>query len=357
MITVSLCLIVKNEEQVLGRLLDSVARLVDEIIVVDTGSTDQTKAIAEKYNAQIYDFDWIDDFSAARNYAFAKAIQDYIFWLDADDVLLDEDQHKFIDLKQTLDPAVDSVTMRYNLAFDEYGNVTFSLRRNRLVKRSRNFQWRGVVHEYLEVYGKILHSDIAVTHLDKGGDSDRNLKIYQRRLERGEEFSPRDFYYYNNELFNHGMYQDAIAVYERFLATGQGWVEDNIACCGKLADCYRMVGDKEKELTSVLRAFGYDSPRAEFCCRLGYHFMEKKDYLSAIFWYRLATQIKPRSDYLGFNNTAYSTWLPHLQLCVCYSQLGAYRLAYLHNEAALYYRPQDQILLNNRAWLENLLEQ
>ena len=69
MITISLCMIVKNEERVLKRCLDSVRDLVDEIIIVDTGSTDATKRIAAGYTDKIYDFTWNDDFSAARNFA------------------------------------------------------------------------------------------------------------------------------------------------------------------------------------------------------------------------------------------------------------------------------------------------
>ena len=72
---ISLCMIVRNEEAVLGRCLDSVADLVDEIILVDTGSTDNTKAVAAEYAAKIYDFPWCDDFSAARNYAVSQALQ------------------------------------------------------------------------------------------------------------------------------------------------------------------------------------------------------------------------------------------------------------------------------------------
>lgn len=86
--TISLCMIVRNEEKVLARCLESVRGCVDEIVIVDTGSSDATKEIAARYTDRIYDFEWIDDFSAARNYAFEQATGDYLLWLDADDVLL-----------------------------------------------------------------------------------------------------------------------------------------------------------------------------------------------------------------------------------------------------------------------------
>ena len=79
MISVSLCMIVKNEESVLARCLDSFAPLVDEIVIVDTGSTDSTKDIAARYTDKIYDFSWIGDFAAARNVAFSKTNCDYIY--------------------------------------------------------------------------------------------------------------------------------------------------------------------------------------------------------------------------------------------------------------------------------------
>ena len=83
----SLCMIVKNEEDVLERCLNSVRELVDEIIIVDTGSEDGTKQTAERFTDQIYDFQWGDDFAAARNFSFARASGDYLMWMDADDVL------------------------------------------------------------------------------------------------------------------------------------------------------------------------------------------------------------------------------------------------------------------------------
>ena len=87
MISISLCMIVKNEEQVLSRCLDSIADLMDEIIIVDTGSTDRTKEIAARYTDRIYDFTWTGNFSDARNFSFSKATKDYIYCADADEVL------------------------------------------------------------------------------------------------------------------------------------------------------------------------------------------------------------------------------------------------------------------------------
>ena len=103
MISVSLCMIVKNEEDVLARCLESVSGLVDEIVIVDTGSADRTREIAEQFTSRVYDFAWIDDFAAARNYAFSLAEKDYCMWLDADDVLLEADRAALETLKETLD--------------------------------------------------------------------------------------------------------------------------------------------------------------------------------------------------------------------------------------------------------------
>src|SRR3989338_7436069 len=87
MTTISLCMITKNEEQFLEQCLNSVKELVDEIILVDTGSTDKTKEIAGKFTDKIFDFQWCGDFSAARNESLKHAAKDWILVLDADEQL------------------------------------------------------------------------------------------------------------------------------------------------------------------------------------------------------------------------------------------------------------------------------
>ena len=88
---VSLCMIVKNEEDYIEKCIGSVNGIVDEIIIVDTGSNDRTREVAERFNAKIYDFKWNDDFSAARNFSISKATKDWILVLDADETISSKD--------------------------------------------------------------------------------------------------------------------------------------------------------------------------------------------------------------------------------------------------------------------------
>jgi len=347
-------MIVKNEEDVIGRCLASVKGLVDEINIIDTGSTDNTKQIVKQFTDRIYDFEWIQHFAAARNFSFQQATKEYIFWLDADDVLLEEDQEKFKALKESLSLDIDAVSMNYNLSFDHEGNVSSLLRRYRLVRRDKQFQWIGAVHEYLEVGGKLLDSDIAVSHLPLSHDHNRNINIYKQLVESGEPLSPRDTFYYANELLDHEQFEDALFYYETFLASKLGWVEDNIRACFKLADCYSNLNDKENNLSSILRSFEYDIPRPEACCRLGFHFMEQAKNDEAIFWYKQALVVKQKPN-TPFQNKTFTTWLPHLQLCVLFDRLQQYELANAHNEIARSYLPNDEKILHNKKYFDRIL--
>ena len=102
MVTISLCMIVKNEEAVLERCLNSVSDLVDEIVIVDTGSEDRTRDIARAFTQKLYELPWNDDFAAARNASFEKAEMEYCMWLDADDVILEKDRQRFREMKEKL---------------------------------------------------------------------------------------------------------------------------------------------------------------------------------------------------------------------------------------------------------------
>ncbi|WP_141504225.1 glycosyltransferase [Paenibacillus luteus] len=350
-VTVSLCMIVKNEEETLERCLSSVADLVHEINIVDTGSTDKTKEIAARFTSRIFDFQWVDDFSRARNYAFTQATQEYILWLDADDVILQQDREKLSELFSAMPLHADSVSMHYHLNRDEYGNVTSSLRRNRLVRRTNGFRWIGIVHEYLQVQGTIINSDIAVTHSRVHNSSSRNLQIYQSKMSSNVILSPRDTYYYANELFDHGEWESAAIQYEKLLEFTEVWIEDQIGACGRAAECYFNLGRLNQAKLKATQSFSYALPRAENCCRMGQFYLSENCYQEAICWYRLATELDMPTDSSALLLHSCWTWLPHLQLCVCYDRLGDYKLAYQENERAAEYIPNDKRILSNRAYL------
>jgi len=345
-------MIVKNEEAVLARCLDSIKDVVDEIIIVDTGSTDSTKEIACKYTNKVYDFEWIQDFSAARNEAFAKATCDYQMWLDADDVFPPNSAEQLLELKQTLSPAVDIVTMKYHTHFDEHGNPIHISTRERLLKREKGYLWQDPVHECIPLVGNVLYSDIRVHHkkVKQEGGSTRNLDIY-RNLERsGKMLTPRQLYYYARELKDHGIWAEAAAYFEKFLATKKGWLEDNIATCYNLSACYRAIDEPQKILPILLKSFEYDAPRAEICCEIGYYYKRASNYAVALKWFQVAANLSPVNS-AGFILQDYRGYIPNIESCVCACHLGDYTGAKIFNERAAAFKPAAAAIDINRKFL------
>jgi tetratricopeptide (TPR) repeat protein len=349
-------MIVRNEEEVLARCLDSVHDLVDEIVIVDTGSEDRTKEIAAGYTDRIYDLEWTDHFANARNYSFSLATKDYIMWLDADDYIKEKDRRKLKALKQTLEDDVDSVVMEYHLAFDGYDNPIAMSRRNRIVKRSRQYRWHNPVHEYLLVEGNYYLTDIAVSHGRVHENTGRNLRILEQMAERDGEVTGRDVFYYANELSDAGRFAEAAEQYRRFLDSSADYFEDNLTACARLSACYHQLGLPDLKLSSLLQSMAYDVPRADFCCSIGQCFVEREDFVKAIYWFKLAlTQEQPPDHHFGVLNLICWTWLPHFQLCICYGLTGELELAHEHNEKALAYLPEDINLLQNKSKIEAAL--
>ena len=111
-------MITRDEEQSLAQCLSSARGVVDEIIVVDTGSVDRTIGIAESYGARTYDFEWIDDYSAARNFALSNATGDWIFSLDADEIIAERDHDRL----RHLTGVAASGTTAYSIVTRNYTN-------------------------------------------------------------------------------------------------------------------------------------------------------------------------------------------------------------------------------------------
>lgn len=358
MATISLCLIVKNEEKVLARCLDSVKGFADEIVIVDTGSADETKKIAERYTDRIYDFVWRDDFSAARNYSFSLASMDYCMWLDADDVVPEEAGRRIRQLKDELPPDLSVVMMKYVTAFDGAGRPAFLFDRERLLRRSGGFVWKGRVHEAIELSGNILYTDIIIEHHSvKTGYSKRNLNIYEAMLREGEELEPRHQFYYGRELYYHGFDERAVKVFGDFLKGGQGgvWIENQIDACRFKAYCHYRLGEEREALLCLLKTMEYDTPRPEVCCDLGKHFLDRNQLSQAEFWYRLALSDNTEYRPGAFVSLECRTFLPAVQLAVCLDRMKRWEQAAQFNELAASYQPDSPIISENRNYFKKIL--
>ena len=182
---VSLVMIVKNEEATLPRCLESVQEIVDEIIIVDTGSKDKTKRIANEFGAKIYDFKWNNDFSAARNFALEKAESDII--LDADEYIVNGGKE---DILNTVD--------KNHIGQIEFLNI---FEKDGEMKQSRNYLSRicykdvrycGKIHEQLDSTNMRVKTKVQVIHdgyLNKN-KTQRNLEILSEAVKE----KPNDSY-------------------------------------------------------------------------------------------------------------------------------------------------------------------
>ncbi|MGO5095647.1 tetratricopeptide repeat-containing glycosyltransferase family 2 protein [Agathobaculum sp. LCP25S3_E8] len=354
MVTISLCMIVKDEEAVLARCLDSAAEIADEIVVVDTGSSDRTKEIAANYG-RVFDFVWCDDFAAARNYSFSQATKDFLLWLDADDVITPEDKVRFLQLKQELDQTTDVVMLPYHTAFDERGRPCYTYYRERLLRRAAGFHWVGAVHECITPCGHIRYADAAVTHhKEKMVDSDRNLKIYERMLARGEKLDARAQFYYARELMTHQRFMQAVSAFENFLHRPDGWVENQIEACRNLADCLVALGERKQARQALVRSFVLDSPRGETCCALAALEMEDGRLEQSRFWYETALQVPYAEQNGAFVKPLCYGYIPCLGLCMCCDRLGRHAEAAEWNERAAVYWPDSPAVAYNRRYFADV---
>lgn len=355
MATISLCMIVRNEEKVLARCLESVKEVADEIIIVDTGSGDSTMEIARGYTDKVYEFAWTEDFAAARNASFLRASQDYCMWMDADDVLLEKDRKALLEYKKEIPDTVDIVMMKYNTGFDETGKPTYSYYRERLIRNFKGYQWEGPVHEVIALTGELAYTDIAVTHQKISvSDPDRNLRIFEKQLADGKKLDTRQQFYYARELYYHDRTEESCTVLEDFFHSAYAFLENRIEACRLLAQNLYKQGEGEKAICALFRSFLYDVPRAEICCDIGAYFFERGQLLQAVYWYQSALACQKKDTSGGFIEEDCYGYIPYLQLCVCYDKLGNKQQAFLYNEAAGRQKADGAAYLYNKKYFEQL---
>ncbi len=331
MITISTCMIVKNEERVLARCLDCVKEFSDEIIIVDTGSTDRTKEIAAQYTDRIYDFPWINDFAAARNFSFTKATKEYIYVADADEIIDAENIQKIKDLKSVILPEIDIVQMYYTnqLEFGTTYNYDQEYR-PKLIKRLREFYWQDPLHETLRLHPIIFDSDIAIIHKPHEKHSERDFANLQKLIQDGIPLSSKLNTMYARELFISGTDDDFRTAKDYFQTLATRVLEEDelkaIQCV--LVKCGVIESNLHLILGAALKNVADGNGSSEVCTCLGNYYESCGEYQEAILWYYNAVY-ETQSEL----SLQYGQELPLEGLIRCYEALGDY-------EQVAYYQEQ-----------------
>ncbi len=194
---ISLCMIVKDEEEMLPRSLEAVAPAVDEIIVVDTGSTDRTVEIAESFGATVLHHEWTGDFAEARNVSLEAATHEWILWLDADEVLVAEDRDKLRKLAgQDWREAFYLVETNFTGDIEDGTAVTHNALR--LFRNRPEYRFEGRLHEQMAhnlpgyLAERVAHTQVRIEHYGYLGvvreskdKARRNLELLERQSADG----------------------------------------------------------------------------------------------------------------------------------------------------------------------------
>ena len=351
--TISLCIITKNEERFLEQCLSSVKDIVDEIIIVDTGSTDNTKNIAKKYNAKIFDFEWVDDFSAARNESLKYATKDWILVLDADEVLDEEGLKKIKELVNNKENGAFLLLQKnYTNEASIAGFVNEEHTKNnekyagwygslivRLFRNHKGYKFSGTVHELVEPSieikkGKISAANVALHHY---GNSDPNIAKKKRqfylelcRKKVKQNSSDSSYYelgvlYKENDNFDNALksfkksielnpkhsmalyelgviseqqknYDDAINYYTESLR-----IKENSEAFQSLGVCYLKNGMLKEAYRNLVKAMLLNPNKYPIYNSLGAVFEKLGNYESAVQMLEIAIKLNPNNT-IGFYN-------------------------------------------------------
>jgi Uncharacterized protein conserved in bacteria len=342
--TISVVLIARDARATLDRCLSTFKEIADEIVVVDTGSVDDTVEIAQKYTDKVFFFKWVDDFSAARNFSFEKCTCDFLFWVDSDDYILPEDIEKVknLDLSDK-----EIVICNYEYAHNEQGQSICCVPRERILRRSLNLKFEDPIHEYISLSkAKVYVSDVSTHHNKQRGTSERNLELLEKIVKKGNP-SSRNLYYLGKEFLEFGKIDQAVHYLELFVKRTDAFWEDVYQAHYRLATCYMSKGDDNKFKYHIYESLKIEEQWTEPYYLMGQFYMNKQQWRKAIHWFELCTNVKRNKDLLTTYEPDYSGYLPWLNLCLCYNNIGMVEKARECNKKALSFRPQDERMLSN----------
>lgn len=347
MTQLSVCMIVKDEEALLSRCLESVKGIADEIIIVDTGSTDRTKQIAENFGAKIYDYVWSNDFAAARNESLRHAVGKWILVLDADEYLGSNDHSKWIEFLQKEKPEAHLAYTLPVINFTgekDYQEEMTTAPVTRLFPNFKGIHFERPIHEQLTRGGKekllhkkisleIYHTGYQLQRVTEKSKHERNMSIFNE-MKKANKLSAYDWFTLGNQYRFGKEEEEALQCYER-AAKGATAKEAWYSHClmglislyfknGRLDSSWRWT---EKELYKYKNFSEYHTIKGIHFETLGFFDDAIASYLEAI---NTAEQRAKRNQDIWLVDPMYSFETPVQQLVDIYFRLN-------DNQQAIYW--------------------
>jgi len=361
--TLSLCMIVRDEGKFLEQCLNSVKDLVDEIIIVDTGSTDRTKKIAKTFTDKIFDFKWCDDFSAARNISLQHASGDWILVLDADEVISVKDHQKIRDLiDDKKNQGYVLMQRNYFKSHDDlqYGksfpgfrvkaagqseegfilsdNDSYAESTNavgwmptpalRLFKNSSGVSFSGVVHEAAMVPGKIIDSPIPIHHFGKMNITSWQGKwaLYEKLAEKKVK-KEKDYHAYfelGRQYLENKKIDLAKKMFEQSIALNNGfWVS-----WFNLGGINLIEGNIDPAIVCLENARKLSPNMVSIYDNLGVAYAKRKEFQKAIDIFVLGLNLNAKQASIYKN------------MALCYKEMGDKQNAHLAFKKAIEFKIQ-----------------
>jgi glycosyltransferase involved in cell wall biosynthesis len=353
--TIACALIVRNAEGTLERALNSVARCVDELVVVDTGSTDQTRELARRFTRQVYDFPWCDDFSAARQAAHDLCSSDWVFSIDADDEVVGAELLR--PLVHVAPAEMDAYMIRYVLGRDAAGAATTEFYRERLIRRDR-LHWVGRVHEVmLSVAGAVRYERFDGCHVihhghgDERGSLERNIRLL--RLDLAERpADTRIQFYLGRDLVVTGKVKEGRRLLQRYMKQAT-WTDEMYMAQSLIAYCYRREGlfreafDADVQLLYIQPLW----PQAYFQLAEDCYWLQQWE--RSVHFCEIARRCRPPETNLLVSPSALAfDWM--IYQVVALHQVGRIAEAAALTEVALALRPENPMHQRNRTYFAAL---
>lgn len=287
---ISLCMIIKDEEETLEKCLKSVKNLVDEIVIVDTGSKDKSKEIAFKYTDKVYDFKWSNDFSAARNFSISKALNEWILILDADEIISNFNKIELEEFCFDNSQCVGRIKI-VNHFKDKFGDKKFTTNVRRFFNKNYFF-YSGIIHE--QVTSKLGNEfivkdlDVVINHIGyseemliKKDKVNRNIDILNQAINSNKS-DPYLYYQLGKSYFIDKNYINAYENFKVSLKISDNikneYMEDLIECYG-----YSMVNlEKFAEALSLYKYEKYYCNSADYIFLLALVEMNNGNFTKAV---------------------------------------------------------------------------